>query len=101
MVKTRHVPERSCVACGQKLPKRQLTRIVRKPQGAVTVDPSGKAPGRGAYLCTSQACWQRGVQKGGLERGLRISIPSQDRERLLAFYQEQIQEQIASSSLER
>jgi len=97
MVKTWHVPERSCAACGQKFPKRALTRIVRTPQGAVIVDPSGKSPGRGAYLCASEACWQRGIRKGSLERGLRTSIPAQDRENLLAFYKEQI----ASPSLER
>lgn len=97
MVKTRHIPERSCAACGQKFSKGELTRIVRTPQGAVMVDRGGKGAGRGAYLCDSQACWQRGIHKGSLERGLRTTMGAQDRENLLVFYQEQI----ASLSLER
>ena len=76
------------MACGRKAPKRELTRIVRTPHGGVMVDPTGKNSGRGAYLCASLDCWQRGVSKGGLERGLRTSIPPQEREALLAYYQE-------------
>lgn len=96
MPKTRHIPERRCVACGQKAPKRELTRIVRTPQGAVQADASGKASGRGAYLCCSSACWERGIRKGGLERGLQISIPARDREVLLDYYREQVARPTAS-----
>ena len=88
MVNVRHIPERSCVACGKKLAKRELIRIVRTPQGSVDVDLSGKAAGRGAYLCRSLACWQRGLEKGGLERSLKLSIPDQDRAELLTHYPE-------------
>jgi predicted RNA-binding protein YlxR (DUF448 family) len=85
MAKPRHVPERTCVACGQKQAKRELIRIVRTPQGAVTADPSGKSPGRGTYLCPSAACWERAIHKGGLERGLHTHISASDRDQLLAF----------------
>ena len=88
MVKPRHVPERTCAACGQKFPKGALTRIVRTPEGEILVDPGGRRAGRGAYLCSAAACWQRGAFKGGLERSLHTSIPAQEREKLLAFYQE-------------
>jgi predicted RNA-binding protein YlxR (DUF448 family) len=83
----RHVPQRSCVACGKKLSKRQLVRIVRTPEGAVTVDPIGKAAGRGAYLCWSSNCWTRGMSKGGLERALKVGLSVQDRSILLAYYE--------------
>ncbi len=94
----RHIPERKCVACGQKLAKRELIRIVRTPEGAAVVDRTGKMPGRGAYLCQSSLCWQRGVQKTGLERSLDITLSPQDRVQLLTFYRETVAE---PSSVER
>ena len=90
MAKVRHVPERSCVACAQKLPKRDLIRIVKTPQGRVTVDRSGKSTGRGAYLCQTLSCWQRGIEKGGLERSFKLEISSQDKSALLEFYNNEI-----------
>ncbi len=90
MAKVRHVPERSCVACGQKLPKRELIRIVKTLQGAVTVDRNGKLAGRGAYLCWKPSCWQRGVEKGGLERSLKLEISTQDKSDLLDYFNKEI-----------
>ena len=86
----RYIPQRSCVACGKKLSKRQLIRIVRTPQGAVTVDPAGKMAGRGAYLCCAEMCWTRGMSKGGLERSLKVNLSTQDKEQLLAFYEKAV-----------
>ena len=86
LTKGRRIPERTCVACGKKLSKRELIRIVRTPEGAVTVDRTGKMPGRGAYLCWSEGCWTRGTTKGGLERSLKINLSVQDSAQLLAFY---------------
>jgi predicted RNA-binding protein YlxR (DUF448 family) len=51
-----HVPMRTCAACRQVRPKRSLTRIVRDPDGAVAVDLTGKAAGRGTYICDDPAC---------------------------------------------
>ncbi len=86
MVKTRHIPERSCVACRRKLPKRELVRIVRTPLGTVKVDHKGKEAGRGAYLCRSTECWQRGIAKGALDRSLKTPISPEDRAQLTAHY---------------
>ena len=86
--KGRHIPERSCVSCGQKMPKRELVRIVRTPHGDVTVDPNGKEAGRGAYLCASPACWQKGIEKGALERSLKRSLSPRDRAQLMTFYRQ-------------
>ena len=79
-----HIPERSCVACGQKRPKRELVRIVRTPQGQVTADPSGKLPGRGAYLCHALQCWEKALQGDRLAHVLKAVVVPQDRERLIA-----------------
>ena len=86
----RKIPQRSCVACAKKLSKRQLIRIVRTPQGIVSVDPTGKMAGRGAYLCWSETCWMRGVNKGGLERSLKVNLSAQDTAQLMTFYEEAI-----------
>ncbi len=90
MPKTRHIPERKCVACGQKADKRSLTRIVRTPDGSVQADATGKANGRGSYLCAAVVCWEKGVRRGGLERGLKTAIPGRERQLLLDYYREQV-----------
>lgn len=98
MAKVRHVPERSCVACAQKRPKRDLVRVVRAPHGAVAVDPSGKSAGRGAYLCRTPNCWMRGVERGGLERSLNLELSTQDKSTLLEFYNQEILQAAESNS---
>jgi predicted RNA-binding protein YlxR (DUF448 family) len=63
-------------------------RIVRAPDGGVTIDPTGKRSGRGAYLCESADCWQAGLRRGVLPRALKIeSIPENDLETLNAYAQ--------------
>ena len=98
MAKVRHVPERSCAACDHKLPKRDLIRIVKTPEGAVTVDPNSRSAGRGAYLCRQPDCWHRGIEKGGLERSLRLEISAQDKASLLDFYNKEIVQVAKSAS---
>ena len=82
----RHVPQRTCVACRQTSAKRQLVRIVRGPDGTVTIDPTGKRSGRGAYLCESPECWQAGLTRGVLPRALKMeAIPEDDLHTLKEF----------------
>lgn len=82
-VRRKHIPQRSCVGCREVQPKRSLIRIVRTPQ-AVQVDPTGKLPGRGAYLHDRRSCWERGLQ-GSLAHALKTELTAEDRARLLAF----------------
>ena len=81
----RHVPERTCVACRTQQPKRELVRIVRTVTGDVVIDPTGKASGRGAYLCRQASCWQTGLARDSLARALKTSISPADRASLEAF----------------
>lgn len=81
----RHVPARTCVGCRQGQPKRQLVRVVRTPAGAVVLDPSGKAPGRGAYVCRQPDCWAAALRRDMLAGALRTSIGAADRAALEAF----------------
>ncbi len=75
-------PERSCVVCHERRPKRELVRIVQTPEG-VQVDPSGKMHGRGAYLCERVSCWERAIQGSALSKALRTELTDEDRTRLL------------------
>ena len=81
----KHVPERTCIACHELKPKRDLVRLVYSPEGVVEVDTSGRKPGRGAYLCQSPECWHKGVNKGKLEHALRGKINAENRARLMKF----------------
>lgn len=77
-------PQRTCVACRESGEKRGLTRLVRAADGTVRHDPTGRLPGRGAYLCSQPACWERALGKGdALARALRASITPADRATLL------------------
>lgn len=83
IVRRKHVPQRTCVACREVLPKRSLIRIVRSHEG-VLVDATGKINGRGAYLHNRRACWERGL-KGPIANALRVELSALDRDRLHAF----------------
>ena len=67
-------PQRTCVACRETEGKRGLTRIVRTPEGAVELDPSGKKNGRGAYVHASPECVDALLSGGGLARALKVEI---------------------------
>lgn len=71
------------MGCRKVLPKRQMVRIVRTPNG-IQVDPSGKLAGRGAYLHDQRECWMRGL-KGALAFALKAELTAEDRVRLKDF----------------
>ena len=76
----KHVPVRMCIACRRSDAKRGLFRLVRDAEGRVSVDPTGKRAGRGAYLCHDPACWDQALKRRGLERALRVeSLQPEDR----------------------
>jgi uncharacterized protein len=66
-------PQRTCVVCRSTTAKRTLHRIVRSPSGAVSYDPTGKAPGRGAYLCGQPACLETALKRHSIQRALKVS----------------------------
>ena len=75
MPKIRRVPMRTCVACRQNRPKRDLLRVVRTPGGEVRLDPTGKVAGRGAYVCRDAACADVGLREARLAHALDAAIP--------------------------
>jgi predicted RNA-binding protein YlxR (DUF448 family) len=90
--KTRHVPLRTCVACRTTGVKRGLVRIVRTPQGNVEIDMTGRAAGRGAYLCRRRQCWHEALKREALARALRVKLWDADRDKLKAFAEELAEE---------
>ena len=78
------IPIRQCLGCREQKAKSELLRVVRAPDGSVSLDFRGKAPGRGAYLCRSADCLRRAVKSRALERALEVSIPEDVMERLQA-----------------
>lgn len=84
MPRVRHVPLRQCVACRQMRPKRELLRVVRAPSGEVRVDVTGKAAGRGAYVCPAESCAEAGVRQGRLTHALGAPVPEATLEALRA-----------------
>jgi predicted RNA-binding protein YlxR (DUF448 family) len=84
----KHIPQRTCVACGKVRPKRELIRLVRISGGGAEVDPAGKKVGRGAYLCPAPECWEIGLKKGRLEHTLRTVLTQDNREQLIRYGKE-------------
>ena len=71
------IPQRQCMGCRERKNKRDLIRVVRSPEGVVSLDFSGKAPGRGAYLCPSPDCLKRAIRSKALDRSLETQIPEE------------------------
>lgn len=79
-------PQRMCVGCREFQDKKQLMRIVRSPEGEISIDPTGKKNGRGAYLCFDEACLQKAIKSKSLEKALKHKMP----EEILQIIREQI-----------
>lgn len=68
------MPQRMCLGCQERKDKRDLVRIVRNPSGEISVDPTGKKAGRGAYICNDEACLAKIIKSKRLERSLETTI---------------------------
>jgi len=82
------IPMRQCVGCREMKPKKELIRVVRSPEGAISLDFRGKAPGRGAYLCPDAACLKRAIKAKALNRAFETEIPQEIYDDLLASMEE-------------
>ena len=74
MKKKRKVPLRKCLGCNDMKPKKELIRIVRSPEGKVSIDKAGKAPGRGCYICPSLKCLEAAIKGKRVENALEMSV---------------------------
>lgn len=83
------IPMRQCLGCREMKSKRDMMRVVRSPQGEVSIDLRGKAPGRGAYVCPNGDCLKKAIRSKALERNLQVAIPEEIMAALLAQMEEQ------------
>ena len=84
-MKKRKIPERMCVSCREMNQKKALIRVVRLPDGIVKVDPTGKASGRGAYICDKLDCVMLAKKRKLFERNLNVADCGQLYSHLLTF----------------
>ena len=75
MQKPRKIPQRQCVGCREMKDKKALIRVVRSPEGTISLDFKGKLPGRGAYVCPSPDCLKKARKSRALERAFDMAIP--------------------------
>ncbi|XID95086.1 RNase P modulator RnpM [Paenibacillaceae bacterium WGS1546] len=85
-MRPRKIPQRKCVACQEMMPKKELIRIVRSPQGEIHIDLTGKKPGRGAYLCGKVACFKLAKKSKAFERALKAPVDAEIYDRLEADF---------------
>ena len=81
----RSLPQRTCVACRRTKAKKELIRLVRTPGGEIEIDTTGKKEGRGAYLCPSRECWEKGLKGNTLEHTLKGKLTENNREQLIKY----------------
>ena len=85
--KQKHVPMRSCIGTGEKHPKRDMVRLVRKEDGHVVVDPTGKMPGsRGAYLSKSSAAAELAIKRKALEAEFEAPVSPEDIDAIRTYF---------------
>lgn len=77
MQKPRKIPQRQCLGCREMKNKKDLIRVVRSPEGEISLDFKGKKPGRGAYVCPEPACLARAKKARALERAFETAVPSE------------------------
>lgn len=82
LVKTKKIPQRKCIVCTDRSDKKKLIRIVKNKEGQIFVDPTGKANGRGAYICQSMECMEKAIKTHALEKSFKVAIPSEVYDRL-------------------
>jgi uncharacterized protein len=83
MPPAKHIPERTCIACGKVESKRNLVRLVRVADDKIEIDTTGKKTGRGAYLCRTVVCWDTGLKGNQVERALKIKLAKAGRDKLM------------------
>lgn len=81
-MQNRKIPVRMCSGCGEHFPKKDMVRVVRSPEGEISVDLIGKKPGRGAYICHSRECMKKARKARRLERSFSCQIPDTVYDRL-------------------
>ncbi len=81
-MQSKKIPMRKCTGCNEMKPKKELVRVVKSPEGEISMDLTGKKSGRGAYVCRDMKCLKAAIKAKRLERAFECSIPEEVYERL-------------------
>ena len=73
----RKIPQRKCVGCNTSKDKKELIRVVKSPEGVISLDKTGRSPGRGAYVCPNPECLKKARKTKRIERVFETSIPEE------------------------
>ncbi len=73
-MKEKKIPTRMCTGCGEMKPKSELVRVVRSPEGEISLDLTGRKNGRGSYICKSIACFDKAMKKKAFERAFGVKL---------------------------
>jgi predicted RNA-binding protein YlxR (DUF448 family) len=73
-MKAKKIPQRMCIGCQEMKPKKELIRVVKNSEGDIKVDLTGKAPGRGAYICKNIACLEKAIKTKRFEKNFETKI---------------------------
>ncbi|MCK8058801.1 MULTISPECIES: RNase P modulator RnpM [unclassified Fusibacter] len=73
-MKAKKVPQRKCLGCNEQFDKKDLVRVVRDKEGHVILDTTGKAHGRGAYICNKSSCLETALKRKAIERALEVKL---------------------------
>ncbi len=76
-MKQRKLPLRKCLGCGEVKDKRELVRVVRSPEGEISLDLTGKKAGRGAYICADASCLNKARKAKRIDRAFECSVPEE------------------------
>lgn len=76
------IPQRTCIGCGEKKNKKELIRVVKNKEGEISIDKTGKANGRGAYICDCIECLEKAIKSKRLEKSFEMKIENKVYENL-------------------
>ncbi len=71
------IPQRTCLGCGEAKPKKELIRIVKQNDGNIFIDKTGKANGRGAYICNNVDCLEKAIKSKRLDKSFELEISNE------------------------
>jgi predicted RNA-binding protein YlxR (DUF448 family) len=80
--KVKKIPQRQCLGCNEHKPKKELLRVVRSPEGEISLDFTGKKSGRGAYICWDVHCLKKARKSKRIDRSLECTVPEEVYDRM-------------------
>ena len=83
MKKVKKIPQRKCIVCQDRDSKKELMRIVKNKEGEIFLDPSGRANGRGEYICKDSECLKKAIKTKALNRAFKVEVSDEVYEKLL------------------